>query len=85
MAAGPAAAAGDQSCEGLPFSPIFFYLPEDCHSLHQALNPEGFYFPPSPRGFLSSLIFPVYSTCPLLVILEPRWPGRCTAEEISLS
>lgn len=59
--------------EGPTFSPTFFCLPENCHSLHQALSYEDFPPPPfSLRGFLSSLLFPVYSTFPLLVILKPR-------------
>lgn len=63
-----------KSFEGLTFSPTFFFfcLPENCQALHQALNYEDFFSPFSLRGFLSSLIFPVYSTFPLLVILKPR-------------
>ena len=62
----------NKSFEGLTFSPIYFFLlARNGHSLHQSPNCEDF-FPLSPRGFLSSLIFPVYSTFPLLVISKPR-------------
>lgn len=61
----------NKSCEGLTFLPSFFFLFARKVPFSPP-SPELWGFVPlSLRGFLSSLIFPVYSTFPLLVISEP--------------
>lgn len=47
---------------------FFFYLPENCHFLHEALNCEDLFPPFAERLSKLLVIFPVYSTFPLLVI-----------------
>lgn len=56
-----------KSFEGLTFSPTFFLFARKL-----PCSPPSPFPPFSLRGFLSSLIFPVYSTFPLLVISKPR-------------